>query len=104
MARPRVVATTWLHRDGDHILAVLSHRSPLWFLPGGKSEPGESLVQATAREVLEEIGVRRAQRGRRLGSAGCRTRRRRSWASACLTSSSYPAWPISSTSSALIDT
>jgi 8-oxo-dGTP pyrophosphatase MutT (NUDIX family) len=57
MARPRVVATTWLHRDGDHILAVLSHRSPLWFLPGGQPEPGESLVQATAREVLEEIGV-----------------------------------------------
>ena len=57
MARPRVVATTWLHRDGDRILAVLSHRSPLWFLPGGQPEPGESLVQATAREVLEEIAV-----------------------------------------------
>jgi 8-oxo-dGTP pyrophosphatase MutT (NUDIX family) len=57
MARPRVVATTWLHRDGDLIFAVLSHRSPLWFLPGGQPEPGESLVQATAREVLEEIGV-----------------------------------------------
>src|SRR3954447_18145182 len=57
MSRPRVVATTWLHRDGDRILVVLSHRSPLWFLPGGQPEPGESLVQATAREVLEEIGV-----------------------------------------------
>jgi 8-oxo-dGTP pyrophosphatase MutT (NUDIX family) len=57
MARPRVVATTWLHRDGERVLAVLSHRSPLWFLPGGQPEPGESLVAATAREVHEEIGV-----------------------------------------------
>jgi uncharacterized protein len=57
MARPRVVATTWLHRDGDRVLAVLSHRSPLWFLPGGQPEPGESMVVAAAREVREEIGV-----------------------------------------------
>src|SRR4029079_9133831 len=55
--RPRVVAAAWLHRDGDRVLGVRSHRSPQWFLPGGVPETGESLSVATAREVGEEIGV-----------------------------------------------
>ena len=52
-----MVAATWLHRDRDRVLGVRSHRSPQWFLPGGRPEPGESLAEATAREVREEIGV-----------------------------------------------
>lgn len=30
----------------------------LWSVPGGRVEPGEDAVAATAREVLEETGVR----------------------------------------------
>ncbi|MET8231651.1 NUDIX domain-containing protein [Micromonospora sp. NPDC005298] len=44
---------------------LLVHRSPtrraypdLWDLPGGHVEPGESDLQALAREMHEELGVR----------------------------------------------
>ena len=51
-----------LIRRGD---AFLIRRRPAgtvyagyWEFPGGKCEPGESPAQATARECLEEIGLR----------------------------------------------
>lgn len=42
------------------LLLVLRGREPsagLWSIPGGKVEPGESLVDATRREVLEETAL-----------------------------------------------
>jgi len=48
--------------DGDgRLLLVLRGRAPsagTWSVPGGRVETGESYVEATAREVLEETGVR----------------------------------------------
>jgi 8-oxo-dGTP diphosphatase len=57
--RTRVTARTAVFR-GDRIL--LLHRSPnaanpgLWDLPGGRVEPGETLVHAARRETREETG------------------------------------------------
>jgi ADP-ribose pyrophosphatase YjhB (NUDIX family) len=48
--------------DGDgRLLLVLRGRAPsagTWSIPGGRVEAGESDPEATAREVLEETGVR----------------------------------------------
>jgi 8-oxo-dGTP diphosphatase len=51
------VAAVWLCTRGGRILAVRPHGVSAYFLPGGLPEPGETLAQATAREVLEEVAV-----------------------------------------------
>lgn len=46
--------------DGARILLVERGREPLkgyWSLPGGVLETGETLVEGTRREVLEETGL-----------------------------------------------
>jgi len=51
---------------GDHILMVRRRNPPsagLLALPGGKIEAGETLLQAAARELMEETGVLAAPRG-----------------------------------------
>jgi 8-oxo-dGTP diphosphatase len=50
-----------VHDDRSRLLLVLRGQEPAkgrWSVPGGRVEAGESDAQATAREVLEETGVR----------------------------------------------
>lgn len=54
---PQVVAATWIFRRGDAVLGVMPRGGTAYYLPGGMPEPGESLAQAAAREVGEEVGV-----------------------------------------------
>ena len=46
-------------RDGRLLLVrcTLPGEPPFWILPGGGREPGESDVEAVAREAREELGV-----------------------------------------------
>jgi len=64
--RLSVSAVVW--RDGGRRELLLMQRSDNahWGLPGGYVEPGESVVEAVAREVREETGVQ-VRVGRLLG-------------------------------------
>jgi 8-oxo-dGTP pyrophosphatase MutT (NUDIX family) len=47
----------WIRLEDGQVLAARTHGKTLFYLPGGKPEPGESNEQALAREIAEELGV-----------------------------------------------
>jgi 8-oxo-dGTP pyrophosphatase MutT (NUDIX family) len=44
--------------DGDKVLLIRHTYVPGWQFPGGGVDPGETMPEAAAREVLEETGYR----------------------------------------------
>lgn len=56
---PRVAVGAFIFKD-DRVLLVRRGRSPakgLWAIPGGNMNLGETLQQATEREIREETGL-----------------------------------------------
>ena len=61
---PKSPIPTWfivlvVVRDGDRYLVVqeAKHAPGTWYLPAGRAEQGETLVEAAERETLEEAGI-----------------------------------------------
>lgn len=47
----------WLRLEGGRILSTRSRGKGVYYIPGGKREPGESDVQTLVREISEELTV-----------------------------------------------
>jgi 8-oxo-dGTP diphosphatase len=47
----------WIHVDGGRILSTRSRGKDVYYLPGGKREPGETDLDTLAREIDEELSV-----------------------------------------------
>jgi ADP-ribose pyrophosphatase YjhB (NUDIX family) len=58
-ARPIIAASIAVFRDGKVLLAARKEtaENPIYSLPGGLVETGETLHQAALRELMEEVGV-----------------------------------------------
>ncbi|MFF7635075.1 NUDIX domain-containing protein [Kitasatospora sp. NPDC008050] len=58
MTTPGVIEkVAWLRLHDGRLLATRTHGRDLFYLPGGKPEPGETHEQALVREIAEELGV-----------------------------------------------
>lgn len=51
------IVTHCVIRDGGRLLMLRKPKRGWWVVPGGKLEPGESLVEGVVREVYEETGL-----------------------------------------------
>lgn len=54
---PHQAVICWVLDPERERVLLVEHRTFGWSCPGGHVEPGESLVEAAARELLEETGL-----------------------------------------------
>ncbi|MCT2583882.1 NUDIX hydrolase [Actinophytocola gossypii] len=47
----------WIRLESGKILSTRSHGKDVYYLPGGKREPGETDIQTLVREIDEELAV-----------------------------------------------
>jgi 8-oxo-dGTP pyrophosphatase MutT (NUDIX family) len=47
----------WLRVEDGRILSTRSRGKDVWYLPGGKRDPGETDVETLVREIREELAV-----------------------------------------------
>jgi 8-oxo-dGTP diphosphatase len=47
----------WIRLEAGHVLSTRSRGKDVYYLPGGKREPGESDVEVLVREIREELCV-----------------------------------------------
>ncbi len=52
-----IETVAWVHLEGGRILGARSRGRDLFYIPGGKRDPGEGEVAALLREVREELTV-----------------------------------------------
>ena len=52
-----VVSAVCVFDDAGRLLTVRKRGTGMFMHPGGKPEPGETAVQAAARELAEEVGI-----------------------------------------------
>ena len=52
-----VVSAVCVFDDAGRLLTVRKRGTDMFMHPGGKPEPGETAVQAAARELAEEVGI-----------------------------------------------
>ncbi|ROO88215.1 ADP-ribose pyrophosphatase YjhB (NUDIX family) [Actinocorallia herbida] len=56
--QPIVDKIAWIRLDGGRVLSTRSRGKDVYYLPGGKREPGESDLDTLVREVEEELSVK----------------------------------------------
>ncbi|MEU8104350.1 HEAT repeat domain-containing protein [Nonomuraea muscovyensis] len=47
----------WIHLDNGRILSTRSRGKTVWYIPGGKREPGETDLDTLIREIGEELSI-----------------------------------------------
>jgi 8-oxo-dGTP pyrophosphatase MutT (NUDIX family) len=47
----------WIHLDDGRILSTRSRGKDIYYLPGGKREPGETDLDTLTREIDEELAI-----------------------------------------------
>jgi len=60
---PRDPIPTWfyalvvVHREDKFLIVHENSHGELWYLPAGRVEPGENMIEAARRETFEEAGI-----------------------------------------------